>query len=90
MVAPNSRIGSPRHYLVWTRGATPLTGRLYTPVLVDPESGQVTATPGLPWYLRALQVSRPLHFGDYGGLPLEIIWALFDVSPASPSARPSL
>ena len=24
--------------------------------------------------------SQPLHFGDYGGLPLKIIWALFDVA----------
>ncbi|WP_334385616.1 PepSY-associated TM helix domain-containing protein [Bradyrhizobium sp. AZCC 2262] len=28
----------------------------------------------------ALQVSRPLHFGDYGGLPLKIIWALLDLA----------
>jgi uncharacterized iron-regulated membrane protein len=34
---------------------------------------------GLPLYLRALEISRPLHFGDYGGLPLKIIWALLDV-----------
>jgi uncharacterized iron-regulated membrane protein len=33
----------------------------------------------MPWYLRALEISRPLHFGDYGGMPLKIIWALFDV-----------
>ena len=33
----------------------------------------------MPWYLRALEVSRPLHFGDYGGWPLKIIWALFDL-----------
>jgi uncharacterized iron-regulated membrane protein len=33
----------------------------------------------MPWYLRALEVSRPLHFGDYGGLPLKILWALLDV-----------
>ncbi len=26
-----------------------------------------------------MQVSRPLHFGDYGGLPLKIIWALLDL-----------
>ena len=33
----------------------------------------------LPLYLRALEVSRPLHFGDYGGMPLKVLWALFDV-----------
>jgi len=24
-------------------------------------------------------MSRPLHFGDYGGLPLKILWALLDL-----------
>jgi len=57
-----------------------VTSRLFTPVLVDVESGQIISAKGLPWYLRALEVSRPLHFGDYGGLPLKIIWALFDVA----------
>ncbi len=33
----------------------------------------------LPWYLRAIQVSRPLHFGDYGGLPLKIICLVLDL-----------
>ncbi|GCE79030.1 hypothetical protein MSKU3_0505 [Komagataeibacter oboediens] len=33
----------------------------------------------MPWYLRFLEVSRPLHFGDYGGMPLKILWALLDV-----------
>jgi uncharacterized iron-regulated membrane protein len=26
-----------------------------------------------------LLVSQPLHFGDYGGMPLKIIWAVLDV-----------
>ena len=48
--------------------------------MLDAETGQLVTARGLPWYLRALQVSRPLHFGDYGGLPLKIIWALLDLA----------
>ena len=33
----------------------------------------------MPWYAKVLFLSQPLHFGDYGGLPLKIIWALFDL-----------
>jgi uncharacterized iron-regulated membrane protein len=76
---PNDVFGSPRHYLIWTKGKTTLTSRLFTPVLVDVETGQATEARGLPWYLRLLEVSRPLHFGDYGGLPLKILWAILDV-----------
>jgi len=79
VVFPNDRIGSPHHYLVWTKGSSPLTARLFTPVLVDARTGALTAAVQMPWYLRALEVSRPLHFGDYGGLPLKIIWALLDL-----------
>ena len=74
-----ARFGTPRHFVVWTKGTTPFTARMFTPVLVDAESGALTVAPQMPWYLRLLQVSRPLHFGDYGGLPLKIIWAIFDV-----------
>jgi uncharacterized iron-regulated membrane protein len=61
------------------RGETALTSKLLKPVLVDAESGQVTDVRDLPWYLTALLVSQPLHFGDYAGLPLKIIWALLDI-----------
>jgi uncharacterized iron-regulated membrane protein len=79
IVFPNDRIGSPHHYLVWTKGSSALTSRLLTPVLIDAERGALAMVVELPWYLRALQVSRPLHFGDYGGLPLKIIWAVLDL-----------
>jgi uncharacterized iron-regulated membrane protein len=72
-------VGSPHHYLIWTKGGTPLRARLFTPVLIDARTGALTAAVQMPWYLRALEVSRPLHFGDYGGLPLKIIWALLDL-----------
>jgi uncharacterized iron-regulated membrane protein len=79
VVFPGSPFGSPYHYLVWTKGRQPLTARLFKPVLVDARSGALTSVVTMPWYLRALEVSRPLHFGDYGGLPLKIIWALLDL-----------
>jgi uncharacterized iron-regulated membrane protein len=49
-------------------------------VLVDAGTNALTASPPLPWYLTALLVSQPLHFGDYGGLPMQIIWALLDIA----------
>ncbi|MOA48772.1 hypothetical protein D3C78_1715640 [compost metagenome] len=33
----------------------------------------------MPLYAKILFISQPLHFGDYGGLPLKIVWALLDV-----------
>ncbi|CCE04060.1 PepSY-associated TM helix domain-containing protein [Bradyrhizobium sp. STM 3809] len=74
-----TRFGSPQHVIVWTKGRTPFTARMFTPVLVDARDSTKMIAPAFAWYLRALQVSRPLHFGDYGGLPLKIIWALLDV-----------
>ncbi len=79
VVFPHPRFGSPRHYLLWTKGKTPLTSRLCTPVLIDAATGHLTDVHGLPWYLRTLQVSRPLYFGDYGGWPMKMIWALLDI-----------
>ena len=79
IVFPGSEDGSPRHYLFWVKGDTPLTARLFSPVLVDGVSGDYFGVVKMPWYLRALEVSRPLHFGDYGGLPLKILWALLDL-----------
>jgi len=77
---PNKVFGSPQHYLIWTEGKTPLTSQLMTPALVDVQTGAMIVSKGLPWYLRALEVSRPLHFGNYGGLPLKLLWALFDLA----------
>jgi len=61
------------------RGDTPLTARLLKPVLADAQTGAITASVALPWYLTALLVSQPLHFGDYGGMPMQVIWAVLDV-----------
>jgi uncharacterized iron-regulated membrane protein len=76
---PGNPFGSPYHFILCAKGDSPLTSRLFTPVLVDGRTGALSAKVEMPWYLRALEVSRPLHFGDYGGIPLKSIWALLDI-----------
>jgi uncharacterized iron-regulated membrane protein len=76
---PGSPFGSPYHYVVWTKGKEPLTSRLFSPVLVDARTAALVSAVTMPWYLRALELSRPLHFGDYGGMPLKVIWVLLDL-----------
>lgn len=76
---PGSSMSSPHHYAVFMRGMEPLTSRLLQPVLVDAQTLRVTDNRPLPWYMTALLISEPLHFGDYGGLPLKILWAVLDV-----------
>lgn len=75
---PESAFASPRHYLIWMRGESLFTSRMFTPVLVDAESGALASARAFPWYLSALELSRPLHFGDFGGLSLKLFWALMD------------
>ena len=60
-------------------GDSPLTERLYRPVLIDAETGELTARPRLPGYMTTLLLSQPLHLGDYGALPLKVLWALLDL-----------
>jgi uncharacterized iron-regulated membrane protein len=76
---PGTSFSSEHHYGVFFRGDEPLTARLIKPVLVDAVTGEVTATREPPWYLSALLLSQPLHFGDYGGLPMQWLWAVLDV-----------
>jgi uncharacterized iron-regulated membrane protein len=76
---PGTSFAGLHHYAVFLRGKTPLTARLIEPVLVDAETGQVAAIRTMPWYITALSLSQPLHFGDYGGLSLKILWALLNL-----------
>lgn len=71
--------GTPQHYAVYMRGNTPVTSKLYQPVLADARTGDVVGSVVPPWYLTTLYLSQPLHFGDYGGMPMQILWALLDL-----------
>ena len=77
---PGSPFASPRHFMVFMRGSTPVSRRLIAPTLVDGESGMVVDVREMPLYVKTLFLSQPLHFGDYAGLPLKLLWALFDVA----------
>lgn len=77
---PGTPFTSKHHYAVFVKGNTPLTKRIIKPALIDAKSGTLTDMRDMPWYVNALFISQPLHFGDYGGLPLKIIWALFDIA----------
>jgi uncharacterized iron-regulated membrane protein len=76
---PGTPFSSNGHYAVFMRGDTPVTSRLLKPVLVDASDGAFTDSRDLPWYVSTLVLSQPLHFGDYGGMPMKILWALLDV-----------
>lgn len=75
---PGGTFSSRHHFAVFLQGDTPLTERMLTPALIDAETGRLTAVRPMPWYSHALSLAQPLHFGDYGGLPLKILWALLD------------
>jgi uncharacterized iron-regulated membrane protein len=77
---PGTPFASAHHYGIYMRGDQALTSRLYKPVLVDAGTGQVTDQRTLPWYLTALLLSQPLHFGDYGGAGMQLLWALLDLA----------
>lgn len=76
---PGGAFSSAHHYAVFMQGNTPLTKGLLRPALIDAATGTLTDIRAMPWYVQALFLSRPLHFGDYGGLPLKILWALLDL-----------
>ncbi|MGW8393292.1 PepSY-associated TM helix domain-containing protein [Pseudoduganella sp. HUAS MS19] len=77
---PGTPFTSAHHYGIFMRGDQALTSRLYKPVLVDAQTAQVTDNRELPWYLTALLISQPLHFGDYGGQAMKLLWALLDIA----------
>jgi uncharacterized iron-regulated membrane protein len=77
---PGTGYSTKHHYMVALAGDTPLTERLVNPAMVDAETGRLTDVRQMPLYVKILFLSAPLHFGDYGGLPLKIIWALLDIA----------
>jgi len=79
LMFPDGKYGLSHHYLLWAKGDSPLTSHLFDGVLVDARTGLVSRILQMPWYIRVLRAARPLHYGDYAGLPLKFIWAVLDL-----------
>ncbi|QQB34061.1 PepSY domain-containing protein [Achromobacter deleyi] len=80
LALPGSLFSSDGACTVFMQGRTPLTRHLLQPVVVRIADGALLDADPPPWYMWLLEGSRPLHFGNYAGLPLKLIWALLDLA----------
>lgn len=76
---PGNGYSGQHHYGVFMKGKTALNARNYRPVLIDAETSRLTAVPNWPISLSLMYLTQPLHYGNYAGLTLKIIWGLFDI-----------
>ncbi|MDQ3230401.1 MAG: PepSY domain-containing protein [Pseudobdellovibrionaceae bacterium] len=77
---PTSEFSTAHHYIFVMDGTTPLTEKLSDLVVVNAYDGQLERVLIQPWYLQLLLLAEPLHFGDYGGLPMKILWVIFGLA----------
>ena len=59
-------------------------GAIYSTVLVNYKTGEIESTDFLrehPWHERLLTVLHPLHFGDYAGLFVKILYCIGGLMP---------
>lgn len=73
---PGTEFSTPRHYTVLLAGSSGAEARLFRVAIIDAATGEVAAAPEVPLYLKAIALAEPLHFGDYGGLALKLLWTL--------------
>lgn len=59
-------------------------GKFYSGILLDAEGniGKAVFLKDNPWYARMLRVLQPLHFGDYAGIVVKIIYSVGAIIPA--------
>lgn len=74
VIYPGTEYSTQRHYTVLLTGGEGIEQSLFRVLMVDASSGQVATSLEMPLYFKAILLSEPLHFGDYGGLPLKLLW----------------
>ena len=78
-VFPGTPLTGEHHFTLFMAAESGLAKRVPKLTLVDAATAELTVASDAPWYIQALFVSGPLHFGDYAGTPLRIIWAVFTI-----------
>ncbi|RZA26367.1 MAG: hypothetical protein EOP10_03900 [Proteobacteria bacterium] len=76
---PATEFSTIGHYIFVLNGKEGFDKYLSEIVLIDARDGSRATTRRLPWYLKAVLLSEPLHFGNYGGLTLKILWVGFSL-----------
>lgn len=74
MIYPSTEFSTPRHYTALLAGNEGIDERLFRVMILDAKTGEVVLNPEVPGYLKAISLAQPLHFGDYGGLELKLLW----------------
>jgi uncharacterized iron-regulated membrane protein len=74
---PGTEFSLPAHYLLLLKTPTSFGGEVHELAVVEAGTARVAEVRELPVYLKTLLLSEPLHFGDYGGLTLKILWGSF-------------
>lgn len=69
---PDNEFSVPNHFVILMENEEHHHEIAY----VDAITGSLIRTVSLPWYLELLILSEPLHFGDYGGVILKVIWSI--------------
>ncbi len=73
-VFPGVDIAGQHHYAFFMKRGDGFDGRVFKLAMVNAETGQLDVATEAPWYIKTILIAEPLHFGDYAGGPLRIIW----------------
>jgi uncharacterized iron-regulated membrane protein len=74
-VFPGVDIAGPHHYTFFMKRGEGFDSRVFKLAMVNAETGRLDVATEAPWYIKVILISEPLHFGDYAGWPLKLIWS---------------
>jgi len=78
-IFPGTPYSGEHHYTFFMGAGEGLDSHVLKLALINASDASITVAREAPFYIKAFFISGPLHFGDYAGLPLRIIWALFTI-----------